>query len=55
MKTMIIMGFSTVSDLILDKILGIKLKGGKIYGLVFDQQIVKASTADAPGSKDHET
>jgi hypothetical protein len=37
MKTMIIMGFSTVSDLILDKILGIKLKGGKIYGLIFDQ------------------
>jgi hypothetical protein len=32
----IIMAFSTVSDLILDKILGIKLKGGKIYGLIFD-------------------
>jgi hypothetical protein len=53
-KDTIIMAFPTVSDLILDKILGIKLKGGKIYGLIFDQQIVKASTADAPGSKDHE-
>ena len=49
------MAFPTVSDLILDKILGIKLTGGEIYGLIFDQHIVKASTADAPGSKDHDT
>jgi hypothetical protein len=39
-KGTIIMTFSTVSDLILDKNLGIKLKGGKMYGLIFHQQIV---------------
>ena len=51
----IIIAFLTWSSLTFSRTLVIKLKGGKRYGLKFDQDILNASAAIALGSGNQET